>query len=386
MHDPGKWDVVISGAGPAGAILAYHLARNHVKTLLIDKKPFPRSKTCGGGVTRRALDALPFFVDPVIEDPVKTVCIRVGLEPVFTRTLDKTIIGMVMRRRFDQYLVSQAIQEGAVFQDNTEFLGIGGKPGSLVIRTNRKKPCSTRIFVAADGVNSRGAKAMDFSIRNKQMLALEAEVCPVVAQNMEKFSHHAFFDFGVVKNGYGWIFPKKNHLSIGVLSTKKGVNLKKALYAYLQQKNLKHRFSILNLRAKTIPYSPSLHNQLSDERGLVIGDASGMTDPFTGEGIYHAVQQGNLASGIILKALDKGQDILRDYTGLFFREFRNEILYARIPAFFLYHFPGVTSFGLRHFANTAGDAHIDIMFGKKTYADLYQTPFRLFRLFSFHLK
>src|SRR5437588_3391701 len=112
-----RFDDVVVGAGPAGSLTAYHLARARARVLLVDKAKFPRDKPCGGGLTTRAVRQLPFSVEPVVEDRITRVRCRLKYGPVMERSSDQVLCVMTQRRRLDEFLVRQAVDAGAVFRD-----------------------------------------------------------------------------------------------------------------------------------------------------------------------------------------------------------------------------------------------------------------------------
>ena len=120
-----SFDVAVVGAGPAGSMTAYRLARAGARVLLLDKAKFPRDKPCGGGLTFRAVKELPFSVDPVVEDVVSRVECRLGYSSSFVRG-SRDLCLMTQRRRLDAFLVDRAVESGAEFRD-----GIQVEPDSL---------------------------------------------------------------------------------------------------------------------------------------------------------------------------------------------------------------------------------------------------------------
>src|SRR5205809_3854236 len=110
-------DVAIVGAGPAGSTAAYRLACAGVRVLLVDKAVFPRDKPCGGGVTGRAARLLPFSLDPVVEDVVERVEIRLRYGARFERRAERPVVLMTQRRRLDHFLIERAAEAGADVRD-----------------------------------------------------------------------------------------------------------------------------------------------------------------------------------------------------------------------------------------------------------------------------
>ena len=163
--------------------------------LLTDKARFPRDKPCGGGITVRAERQLPFSIDPVVEDAVDVFELRLGYGRHFRRRTREPLIRMTQRRRLDAFLVEQAREAGAVFRD-------GFRPDDTI---------EAEVVIGADGANGttgRGA-GLDDHLRT---VALEGNA----SVDLERFAGRAWIEFGVVPGGYGWVFPKADHVNVGV--------------------------------------------------------------------------------------------------------------------------------------------------------------------------
>ena len=209
MHRSKKYEVVIVGAGPAGSLLGYYLAKQHIPLLIVEKKKLPRHKVCGGGLTKRTLDILPFAIDTVVEDYATRATLSVKYHTVFSKTYEYPITALVMRDRLDHLLVQQAIDKGAVLLDDTEFTGLTGSPGNMTIETS-KGTVKTGLIVGADGIHSRVASCLKLDVKKKQMTAIEAEVyLKEPDKSMAPFRHTIQFDIGPARNGYGWVFPRR---------------------------------------------------------------------------------------------------------------------------------------------------------------------------------
>ncbi|MFC1877307.1 FAD-dependent monooxygenase [Thermodesulfobacteriota bacterium] len=125
------FDVTIVGAGPSGSTLGYYLSEKGFKVLIIEKKKLPRYKPCGGGITQRASNLLPFDFDDVVEDYSLTAKILFNNIEVLSKDFDSPIVSMVMRDKFDYFLINKAKEKGVVVKDKNKFLSIEGDPGSL---------------------------------------------------------------------------------------------------------------------------------------------------------------------------------------------------------------------------------------------------------------
>ena len=227
-RNPTLYDVAIVGTGPSGCLLAHVLATAGWAVLLLEKKKLPRYKTCGGGLTQRALKLIPFDIQEVIEDQAHTTRLRVDYKATFSQTRHLPAVHLVMRDRLDHLLAQQAVAAGAVLRDRTRFLSLSGQPGNLTIQTTDGS-FKARVIVGADGVHSRVARALHLPIHYRIMPALEAELT-VPPAALSRFAGTIHFDFGVIPGGYAWLFPKKDHLSAGILARRRPAKQLKPLF------------------------------------------------------------------------------------------------------------------------------------------------------------
>lgn len=374
------YDVLIVGAGPAGAVLAYLLAKEGVEVLIIEKQHLPRYKPCAGGLTRRAVAMFPFEIKEVVEDEAYTIRTFLRNDPLFVETEQKPVVSMVMRDRFDHYLVNKAVEEGACIEETVGFKSLSGAAGRLIVTTSRGD-VGCKLVVGADGVNSRVARALGLKIQRKAMVAVQGEVYGSDPGRIDRFRNSAHFDFGVIPKGYAWVFPKKDHLSIGVLTTSKRVkHLRAHFYSYLRLKNLDECAIVRSLRPHLIPFHPDRRNLLSTERGLVVGDATGFADPITGEGIFHAVKEARIASEVLLKALRSGYHRLPEYSRLLKEDMMEDLQCAQRFAGILYRISTLSTKIIKAHGTTLGRYHTEVISGTKTYRDLYRKTFRLWKL------
>lgn len=366
------YDVVIVGAGPAGAVLAYLLAKARAQVLLLEKKVFPRYKACGGGLTKRALDSLPFEIADVVEERVHTVRAFIQNECAFEISVQEPVISMVMRDRFDHFLVKKSIEAGAHFQEGAAFKQLDGVPEMLRVETSIG-PVETRFIVGADGVNSRVAKALGLPRPNNVMNAIEAEVYFREQARLEAFRDSARFCFGPVPQGYAWVFPKKDHLSIGVVSRAKSLkHLKKSLFSYLEAGGFGSSIEIRALRPHLVPYAPGKKRALATGKGLVVGDATGFVDPITGEGISYAIRGAQVASRILQGALKDGCYRLEDYTRVLGEDIARDLSCARRFAGILYGFSSLSARIIRAHGRRLAALQMEVICGRMSYRELYR--------------
>ena len=372
MQSDTKYDVIIVGGGPAGGLLGYYLACRNLKILIIEKKHLPRYKACGGGLTRRAFKAIPFDISDVVEDYTYTAKMLLMDRPLFSKTLDRPIIAMVMRDRFDQFLIEKAVSMGAVFQENTSFRTISGKTGDLTVTTSKGK-FKTQIIAGADGVNSRVSKILGLRVKCNFMTAIEGEVYPENPADIERFKGSVHYDFGVIPKGYGWVFPKTTHLSIGVGTfSPKLKNWKQSLNSYLALKNLSSYKKLKPLKGHLIPFRPKRNNIVSCSKGLLVGDASGFADPLTGEGLYYAIQGAKIASEAIIKGFESEFEHINRYTKSIKKQFQKDLICAGRMAHMIYTFPNLGRRILNVHADDLALKQLAVICGELTYSKLFR--------------
>lgn len=368
------YDAAIVGAGPAGAFLGYLLAGSGARVVIIEKMQFPRYKACGGGLTRRALDLLPFDISPLLEDLSHTTTMLYRNSMMFSRTNERPAIGMVMRDRFDAFLVEKAVAAGACFQDDNRFRSLSGAAGDLTVQTSRGK-VNTRLVIGADGVHSRVARALGLTIQKRFMTALEGEAYYPDGNVLETFRGDVHFDFGVIPRGYGWVFPKKDHLSVGVVTLSiKAAGVRRHFYEYLRMKGLDGYRQIRPLKGHLIPFRPGRKNHLAQSCGLVVGDATACVDPLTGEGLYYALRGAQLAAGILEKTLQAGArgHQITAYTTVVRKELMADLHYAGYLSYPLYHFPRISRRLMERAGDLLGRTQLSVTAGEKTYREVYR--------------
>lgn len=299
------YDVAVVGAGPAGSTAAFHLARAGLRVALVEREALPRYKTCGGGLVARALDWLPTPVTAVTD----RVCheVVVGLLPrrlTFRCRRDRPLVTMTMRAPLDRLLAETAAAAGARLMEACPVTGLDPDGAGVRLATPAGGLRATFV-VAADGVTGPVSRAAGWDARRHAVPALELEA-EVDDATLARFADAARFDFGLPARGYAWVFPKARHLSVGVLSMRRGArNLGGALTAYLARLDIRPRRATRH--GYVIPVRPPAGG-LVRGRLLAVGDAAGLADPLTAEGISFAALSGRLAADALADArLDPGE-------------------------------------------------------------------------------
>jgi geranylgeranyl reductase family protein len=293
-----RYDVLVAGAGPAGSATAIHLARDGVRVLLADRARFPRDKPCGGGVTGRALRQAPCAIDPVVEHVVDTFELRVDYGRSFRRASPEPLILMTQRRGLDAYLAEQAAAAGATFRDGARVADVElGEDG--VTATVGDEPVSAAVLVGADGANGVVAKAVGLDDGIIRGVALEGNAAWELLDR-DRYSGTAVVELGSPKGGYGWLFPKGDHANLGVGGwASEGPHLREHL-ALLARAHGVDPDALTHLRGHRLPMRRIGATSPAQGNVVLVGDAAGLVDPLSGDGIYEAFVSARLASEAIL--------------------------------------------------------------------------------------
>ena len=292
------YDVIVVGAGPAGSTMAREAAAGGAKVLLLDKARFPRDKPCGGGVNLRAANLLPFSLEPVTERTISRVRFSLRMHKPFVREYPGVLTYMTQRSRLDALLVEQAVTAGAEFHDGESVRLIEAGNG-ITVRT----PSDTyrgRLVAGADGANGITARQTGVGGHHDVAVAVEADVF-AGEPALRAWDATLALDLGGIPGGYGWVFPKADHLNLGVGGWRYlagGFRSKLSRYAHA------HGIPVSQLRNVRGHHLPVRRPGSPPARGpvLLLGDAAGLIDPLSGEGIYAAILSGSAAAQALLAA------------------------------------------------------------------------------------
>jgi geranylgeranyl reductase family protein len=325
---PTDYDAIIVGAGPAGASAAYWLGEAGKRVLVLEKERLPRYKACGGGMSRTVLNYFPFDLSPVVEREIERVrfCFRNEGEVVADLPGQRPFV-MVMRDRFD-HLVLQHAQ--ADVRDGASVVELQQDGAGAEVTTHAGETFRARYVIGADGANSRIARLAGLRRGKRMGMAIEVEAHADDCL-LETYADTALFIFGTPPHGYMWIFPKAEHLSVGIGAfAGSGAALKEVL---------QREMSRLGVELDSVkPHGHPLpvyvrHEPLHSGRVLLVGDAGGLMDPLIGEGIRHAVGSGKLVAEAVLA------DDPPSYTQRTHREIGADLLWGKRWARPFYDYP-----------------------------------------------
>ncbi|GAA6209641.1 geranylgeranyl reductase family protein [Cognatishimia sp. WU-CL00825] len=292
------FDVIVIGSGPAGSAAAAWLARNGYSVALIDKVKFPRDKLCGGLFTERSrkYHREIFGADFQIAKAVTKhdVTLWHAGQPLGTLT-DIPPLHLTMRRGLDADLQALALSAGA-----TDFSGQAiANITATSVQLKSGQALAAKVLIGADGVNSLVARTLFGQAfdHNEIGFALEIEA-PLPPLPLEK--QPLRIDFDAAKWGYGWSFPKQHSVTIGIGGLHRlNPGMKAQLTRYLNDLNVAEGAKV---KGHFLPFG---HFRKTPGKGAVLlaGDAAGLVDPITGEGIAFALKSGQLAAQAAIEAL-----------------------------------------------------------------------------------
>jgi geranylgeranyl reductase family protein len=299
------WDAMVVGAGPAGCAAAYDLAAAGQSVLLVDKHDFPRPKACAGGLTIKAVRALRYSIDPV----VRQVMHRVQLEgadslhpdPLSTVLQSREpICVMTVRAELDEFCLRKTIAAGACFRRISPVRQIVRSGEDVHLLTDGAL-YRARFLIGADGASGQVRRLCADGSWFSRGFALEVKTA------MPKDGSGLIFDFAGVSNGYAWIFPKGDHLNVGVYSPSSTAGVTRGrLLGYVKARlgtdAVDHVVGqYLGIGAGR-GQAEDVQQDLRD-RVFLVGDAGGFVDPLTGEGIYGALLSGQAAAAAVLSEM-----------------------------------------------------------------------------------
>ncbi|WP_433373395.1 geranylgeranyl reductase family protein [Actinoplanes sp. CA-142083] len=288
------WDVAVVGAGPAGLAAAHAAATAGATTVVLERATHPRYKTCGGGLIGTSLA----IAEPRIEtvpgrDTIDAVTFTRGGRRTFTRhARGGPLLTMVSRDDFDHAWYEAAVKAGATVRQESQVRSIAQDDETATVTLAGGEEIVARTVIGADG--SAGVTSRHAGVTfDQQDLGLELEL-EATEQDRRDWRGRVLLDWGPFPGSYGWVFPKNDQLTVGVIMTKgHGAETKRYLRDFVAQLGLTDRRVVRDSGHLTRCRRPD--SPLRSGRVIVAGDAAGLLEPWTREGISYALRSGSWA-------------------------------------------------------------------------------------------
>lgn len=338
------FDCVVVGLGPAGAITAYTLARAGWSVLALDKRVHPRSKTCGGCLSRKVDAILPFSISPVIEHTINEAAFTFKGQDEIVYRLKDPFAYIVRRERFDQFLAAKAVEAGAIVRQGEGAISLTESENGVSVET-KTGGYRGRVLVGADGIQGIVARRLGEEYGHSSSLALEAETG---ISRMSYVPAHPrpesriWIDVGWVDFGYGWIFPRRPSYSVGIAdSGVSGHRLKQAFSNLFASHGLLTGEKPATINGYQIPLSTAENRKkkVVSNCAALIGDAAGLVNPLTGEGIYYALWSGLILAACLIEHSKDPSRALSSYERRIRTELHPQFAVAERVARLLYSHP-----------------------------------------------
>jgi geranylgeranyl reductase family protein len=317
-----KTDVIVVGAGPAGATAAKLLAGRGYAVALVDRAVFPRHKTCASWINRLAFERFPYLqprLDELVENPFYGVTFYDSRAERSGCYVERKPCGYLsLRTKLDDGLRKIALEAGAEFLGGCAVVGVKEERDAAVVRLADGRELSARVVVGADGVSSRVAVAagirQGWSQRDYVLCANADIPCDpetIRATYGERFPFFVYLEYQGIQ-GYGWVFPKRRHICVGIGALLEDGRAIRPLYSgfFRELKRRGHLPATLAEEGTCFEMDPvgAVHRLATLTRGrvMLIGDAAGFVSGSTGEGIYPGMVSAEVASETIHAALAKG--------------------------------------------------------------------------------
>lgn len=308
--------VAVLGGGPGGAFAAERLASAGLDTVLLDEK-LAWEKPCGGGLTYKAYHRYPFLLEN--DTPKKVVnetCLAAPKAGAVTMDLSRPLL-IYSRMDLNRMLLSRAEGAGAQLE-RTRVLGIERGGAGWRLKTQHGTLEADFCIVATGARNS---------LRHVGTEWTASDTMSALGYYVPSGQNHIDIQFLPNLEGYIWVFPRCGHLSVGICGKgEPAQSLRARLERYMEQKGIAYKGArFYSHMLPSLEHAGWKKNRLAGEGWLAVGDAAGLVDPITGEGIYYAMRSGDLASQVVLDEAHSPAEKAQAYRNLLGRDFAADL-------------------------------------------------------------
>ncbi|MGH9787981.1 MAG: NAD(P)/FAD-dependent oxidoreductase, partial [Candidatus Acidiferrales bacterium] len=318
-----NYDAIVIGAGPAGATAAKLLADRGRHTLLVDKARFPRHKTCASWINRLAFERFPYFEahrDELVDSPFYGISFfddDLGRRADWSERRPSGYLSL--RSKFDNALKDIAVRAGAEFREGSGLAALEIADGRVTIRLDTGEEFTGRALIGADGAHSRVAHLAGLRTgwsKNEYVLCANEDL-PYPADEIAR--HYCARPPLLVAlrfeglTGYGWVFPKREHICVGIGGRLREGERIQVLYTKFFRAAQGRALLPAGVEPKDVYYDLDPAGAVNKGRPLVrgpvvlVGDAGGFVSGSTGEGIYPGMESARLAAELIDLGLATGK-------------------------------------------------------------------------------
>ncbi|MGD1936012.1 MAG: NAD(P)/FAD-dependent oxidoreductase [Cyanophyceae cyanobacterium] len=325
------FDCVVIGAGPGGATAAIALAQKKRSVLLLEKAPWPRSRPCGGGVAPAAGQYFDFDLSPAVQSTLT----QLRLSWKFSDLVDVDVqtaqpLWSVNREIFDDFLVQQAVTQGVTFTPNCPASSAQYSGDRWTI-TTPNGTFSARYLIGADGPSGPSPSWLN--------LDPPATHLGAVLVTDGAVGDRAYFEFGALKNGFVWSLPKGDQTWL-CAATVRGKDVKEAKLQQILKDFAKYLKVTPTAQCQTIPLRLwDGDRPLHGNHGLLVGDAAGVSDPFSGEGVRQAIYTGTEGAKAVDAALGGNVGAIASYSEIVAKELGSDLAWAQRLTSLFHRFP-----------------------------------------------
>lgn len=288
--------MAVVGGGPAGLAAARAAAAGGARTIVLERAEHPRYKTCGGGLIGASLSVAEQHISVPARDTISAITFTERGRRAVTRQATKgPILTLVRRDEFDHAWLKAALDAGAEVRQNTQVRGIEQDDDGATVTLGDGTTVTARTVIGADGSAAVSSRVVGVTFA-QQDLGLEVELAATDGDRAD-YRGRVLLDWGAAPGSYGWVFPKGDELTVGVIMRKgRGAETKEYLARLVDQ---------LGLGSRTVLRDSGHLTRCRDDdaplrrgRVLVVGDAAGLLEPWTREGISFALRSGTWAGEI----------------------------------------------------------------------------------------